>query len=311
MRFSKRPALALVPIAVLLSACMGGGGGDVTQNGSPSRPPSVAFEGHGHRQYHDYVLANGQAVTATFEIDPGSGAVTLTEINDRHGSQMYLTGEGGTSYGTEIVAQNSGFDFDVRETGHTVRASGHYAIWHMEEENVLAVFVVPDMADVNYMSYGTWMAGYGTNSGSVGTGVYGVKTDPALMADAASATYTGLSTGIARRADGSPNIAQSQITLSTSDFENISIASTNTVVENLSLETPVLERAAELDFSGTGTISGADFSANITAATSSGTLDGSFYGPLVREAGGTFQLSGPDVEYIGSFGATGTVTRLP
>lgn len=213
MLFSVRSILPLLPTPLLLSACMGGG--DVTQSSGPSRPPSVSFEGHGHRQYHDYVLADGQAVTATFEINPGSGAITLTEIHDRHGSQMSLTGEGGTSFGTEIVAQNSGFDFDVRETGHTVRASGHYAIWHMEEENVLAVFVVPDMADVNYMSYGTWMAGYGTNSGSVGTGVYGVKTDPALLNDAVSATYTGLTTGVARRADGSPNMAQSQITLST------------------------------------------------------------------------------------------------
>jgi len=69
------------------------------------------------------------------------------------------------------------------------------------------------------------------------------------------------------------------------------------------------DRAApELDFSGTGNVSGNTFTADVSGSGAgagiNGTANGVFYGPDAEEVGGTFSTQGTGgVSYIGAYGA--------
>ncbi|KUJ77793.1 transferrin-binding protein-like solute binding protein [Ruegeria profundi] len=163
-----------------------------------------------------------------------------------------------------------------------------------------AVFVDPVAQGYEYQTYGAWITGYGTGSGKVGAGSFGTKTAAANVPSGKSATYNGASVGVARRADGQPYVTSSDVSVST-DFSTVSVASTGTQAVNVN--TGAISSASELDFTGTGSVSGGTFTANVAGSDTSGRVDGLFYGRQANEVGGTFQTTGPSgVAHAGSFG---------
>jgi hypothetical protein len=85
------------------------------------------------------------------------------------------------------------------------------------------------------------------------------------------------------------------------NFVNVQVTSTSTNARNLNSGATI--PAAGLDFTGSGPVSGSGFTANVSGTLTSGTANGSFYGPQAQEAGGTFRTSGGGVTYVGAFGA--------
>ncbi len=162
-----------------------------------------------------------------------------------------------------------------------------------------------DALDFDHQTFGMWANGVGTSSGSVSVGSFGSRTATADMPSSGSATFSGRSVGMVVTTDGRALVAESQVGVTTSDFSSVSVASTNTYVRNLSGGNAW--RGQHLDFAGTGTVDGNGFTANINgvvpfSATSSGTMDGSFYGDEAQEVGGTFEMNGAIGNYTGAFG---------
>ncbi len=151
-----------------------------------------------------------------------------------------------------------------------------------------------------------WATGVGTTDGSVSVGSFGSRTAASNVPTSGTATYQGTSVGMVVTTDGRAVVAESQIGMTTSDFSNINVASTNTYVREL--DGGSAWRGQHLDFVGSGTIDGNEFSANINgvttfSATSTGTLNGAFYGDNAEEIGGTFEMNGAIGNYTGAFGA--------
>ncbi|MCH2068926.1 MAG: transferrin-binding protein-like solute binding protein [Shimia sp.] len=162
-----------------------------------------------------------------------------------------------------------------------------------------------DALDYDHQTFGMWATGVGTSNGSVSVGSFGRRTASADVPTSGSATYSGRSVGMVVTTDGRALVSESQVGVTTSDFSNVSVASTNTYVRNLSGGNAW--RGQHLDFAGTGTISGNEFTANINgvipfSAGDSGTLNGAFYGDNAEEVGGTFEMNGAIGNYSGAFG---------
>lgn len=262
----------------------------------------------GDRLYlvHGDTTLNGRVRTGAVSTD-GSGNVTSTalgsegagsiQIGANIGEMETLTmtnGSGATRFATADGDEISdGMDSLVLTTRS---ADGQNLGWM---GNAVAL-------DFDHQTFGMWATGVGTADGSVSVGSFGNRTAASNVPTSGTATYQGSSVGMVVTTDGRAVVAESQIGMTTSDFSNISVASTNTYVREL--DGGAAWRGQHLDFVGSGTIDGTEFSANINgvttfSATSTGTLNGAFYGDNAEEIGGTFEMNGAIGNYTGAFGA--------
>lgn len=262
----------------------------------------------GDRLYlaHGDTTLNGQVRTGSVSTD-GGGLVTSTSLGSQQNGSIQI----GTNIGemeTLTMTNSNGATRFATADGDEI-SDGMDALVLTSESangrnrgwmgNAIAL-------DFDHQTFGMWATGVGTSDGSVSVGSFGSRTASANVPTSGTATYQGTTVGMAVTTDGRALVSESQIGLTTSDFSNINVASTNTYVRNLSGGGSW--RGQHLDFVGTGTIDGNEFSANINgvipfSATSTGTLDGSFYGENAEEVGGTFQMNGAVGNYTGAFGA--------
>jgi hypothetical protein len=262
----------------------------------------------GDRLYlvHGDTTLNGRVRTGAVSTD-GSGNVTSTalgsegagsiQIGANIGEMETLTmtnGSGSTRFSTASGDEIS----DVMDALvlTTRSADGRERGWM---GNAVAL-------DFDHQTFGMWATGVGTSDGSVSVGSFGSRTEAGNVPTSGTATYQGTSVGMVVTTDGRAVVAESQIGMTTSDFSNINVASTNTYVREL--DGGSAWRGQHLDFVGSGTIDGNEFSANINgvttfSATSTGTLNGAFYGDNAEEIGGTFEMNGAIGNYTGAFGA--------
>ena len=187
-------------------------------------------------------------------------------------------------------------------TGAIAIVGGGYIGLTTSDGRSLALLADDVAQGFEYQTYGAWVTGYGTGSGTVGAGSYGAATSSANVPTGQVANYSGTSAGIARRADGQPYVTVSSVTVST-DFATAGISSSGTEATNIN--TQVTGPAPELDFSGNGPVADGQFSVDVSGIATTGIADGIFYGPAANEVGGTYQLTGSGgVANSGSFGAT-------
>ncbi len=258
----------------------------------------------GDRLYlaHGETTLNGQTRTGALATD-GGGLVTGSSLGSQENGSIQI----GTNIGemeTLAMTNRSGTTRFATANGDEI-SDGMDALVLTSESadgrdrgwmgNAIAL-------DFDHQTFGMWANGVGTDSGSVTVGSFGNRTAAASVPSSGSATYQGSTVGMVVTTDGRALVAESQIGLTTSDFSNISVATTNMYVRELS--GGGAWRRTNLDFAGTGTIDGNGFSANIaSSATNLGTLEGSFYGDNAEEVGGTFEMQGNIGQYSGAFGA--------
>ncbi|WP_412555677.1 transferrin-binding protein-like solute binding protein [Shimia sp. MIT1388] len=260
----------------------------------------------GDRLYlaHGDTTLNGRVRTASMSTDgdgivtggtPGSARNGSLEIGTNVGELETLEMNNGSTT-TRFGADGDRIDDGMDSLLITARSSNGQKRGWMGNADAL---------DFDHQTFGMWANGVGTSNGSVSVGSFGDRTATADMPSSGSATYSGRSVGMVVTTDGRALVAESQVGVTTSDFSSVSVASTNTYVRNLSGGNAW--RGQHLDFAGTGTVEGNGFTANINgvipfSATSSGTMDGAFYGDNAQEVGGTFEMNGAIGNYTGAFG---------
>lgn len=117
----------------------------------------------------------------------------------------------------------------------------------------------------------------------------------------ATASYSGTLNGQFVAGSTTPYDTHGNATLAT-DFTNGTYAFSADAPTSYNTLNGNLTNAAGLTMTGSGTISGADFSGNaVTTAGMTGTMSGNFYGPNAEEAGGTIGVVGAAGEFVGAF----------
>lgn len=280
-----------------LSACGGSsGGGGSSDSGSsgssgsssPVNPIVLPTDGN--------VTLSGNAVTANFSND--ATGFEVDGINGSGSSTLRLTTESGEIVEANFSGRGSSVGFDA--TDDRVQ-DGVVVGFDTVDRNDGALLIDPSRSRFEYQTFGVWLEGRREARGTAGAGTYGSRTPSGNIPTGRNATFDGVSAGVARLSDGDPYLTASEIDIST-NFRTATITSSGTQASNLGAGA---DRAApELDFSGTGNVSGNSFTANVSGTGTSGTANGFFYGPDADEVGGTFSTTGAGgVSYIGAYGA--------
>jgi hypothetical protein len=290
--------LSTTVLLTVLSAC-GVGSGDGAGGIGGGGGGGTTFTGFSQLPNNGVTQLQGRAISSSYTTDSSFNPISIAPISGPSDAYANVTTENGVLVALSANAPTSSVTFDTRN-GDTIVAESPLIGAATANGQDLAVFADPDAAGYEYQTFGAWLTGYETGSGTLGAGSYGLRTDPASMPSGTSATYNGNGIGVARLADGEPYATVSNVSVTT-DFSTATITSSNTQAVNIN--TTTTSSASELDYSGTGTVSGSGFTASISGPATSGSAEGIFYGPTANEVGGTYQASGDGgVIQAGSFG---------
>ena len=184
--------------------------------------------------------------------------------------------------------------------GATLQNRGDVLSIQSSDGDAIALIVDDGDSTFAHQTFGAWISGLTFGQGSVGAGSFGTRTGGDRVPVGTTATYTGASSGFAE-VDGEVGLSIATVRLVT-DFETVVFLTDNTrIVDVVSLAE---SSAPQLNLSGVLSIDGASFSGPVASAGSAGTAEGAFFGPNAEEAGGLFWTEGPNVRYMGAFGAS-------
>lgn len=212
----------------------------------------------------------------------------------------------------QLTANGETVEIDLRETVESSDVTFDGTTFSITTDSgsfLIQPFASYTANTMEYSVFGGWAktanaADGSTASDKIRFGSFGSETPAESMPSSGSATYTGKSIGLASVTSGELALigfTSSDVTVTTPDFNSVTIDSTNTSFS--SLDANSLSNPETLDFNATGTISGTGFTASPTNAGRNGSVDGQFYGPSAEEVGGTFGISGSNIAYGGAFGA--------
>ncbi len=273
-----------------VSACSGGG------ESNSSAPPSSGLPTAPTRLT---ISLDGQTVSASFTKDINSGQTTISGVTAPKLGSANISTMGADLVGWSANGSNTPVTFDTM-TGDTFTAQGGVVFSESADKQNIGVFVDSSAHEYEHQTFGAWMTGLGASSGKVGAGSFGIKTVAENIPTGISATYSGATTGVATLADGQTYLTSSKVSVAT-DFSDLTFTSAGTQAVNVN--TGTIRIAPELDLTGSGSVFGGTFSANVAGSGTSGNMAGVFYGPQANEIGGTFHTSGSGgISHTGSFG---------
>ena len=232
------------------------------------------------------------------ENSDGTGKVTVSSVSGPDDATAAVRTKNGNTVALSVNAPGANVSFDS-ENGDILGSTEGFLSLTSADGQKDAGFRDPEAAGFEYQTYGSWLTGLGTGSGNVGVGSFGARTASGSL-PSGTATYEGGSTGVAVDGSGEAYITGSIVTVST-DFSTAEITSNFTKAVNLN--TDELIDAPNINFTGSGPVSGSGFKASVAGSSVSGSADGQFYGPNAQEVGGTFGLAGSGITYSGAFGA--------
>lgn len=297
--------------SLVIAGCGGGGGGGANSS-------ITAFVKHSEIEAGDEIrFSNGRSIEGEYIWDSDSDKITSSSSSSHTTLTADVTyGTGDTpaervdnSAVTVNVARTGGenltFDCATDTCGYLIADPTQYAYVTANGEDYL---IGGDRSLNNdYVSYGTWITGAGTGSGTFGVFAVGNETPTSSMPSAGSGSYAGTSNGFYIDSDGdnfytvsdigvNVNFATGVLTLNSSNTQ----ASAN--LTNWSNDT-------SLDFTATGSINSGtnSFDADATsvgAGINTLSTGGEFFGPNAENIGGTWKgIDGATSEsYVGAFG---------
>ncbi|WP_112322348.1 transferrin-binding protein-like solute binding protein [Oceanibium sediminis] len=294
-----RNILFLFCCGILISACSGGG--DEGGPGAPAPSGPQDFTSWVNTPSDGTVRLTGAAKSAAYTFDFGTSSIDVGQILDDDDAYIEVTFKDGVP--TRIVVGNTNAPIDINEaTGAAFSESGLLVAGQTANGEDTIVVANPDPSGFQYQTFGLWATGYNTGAGTVGVGSFGSATPAADMPSGdLTATYNGFATGFVVNETGyGGTVSDIEIV---ADFGNsgVTIATSNTEFVDIDTLAPT-GSAASMDYTGSGTMSGSGFTANVSSFVGSGTMEGQFYGPGAVEVGGTFSTDGL-VKHVGSFGA--------
>lgn len=295
--------LSLLILPLFITACAGGGGGGGSGGGGVAITPFTSWSAI---QPNTVVQASGGSAGANYTANPITGQVLSVStpaqassgatINFTYGPRS-LTGISVQSAqgSSAILNTNAGDSIGLDSTG-----SLFYGVNAAGTTTVLAPSV--DYFGWNYQSYGVWITGQGTGSGSVGVASVGNITPVSGIPATGTGNFRGNTSGMYVNSSGQAFYTVGAMN-ATANFaaQTVAFSTSGTVAINLatgaSASASSLNLTSNMSFAG-GTISGPIRS--ISGMT--GNASGNFYGPSAQEIGGTYTLQGGGASLIGGFG---------
>jgi hypothetical protein len=286
---------------VVLVACGGGGGGGSSSTLAPFVKWSSVTAGN------TYVIA-GDSIQGTYTYNVATEKVTsITRDTQQSGATFTETFNSSgivqsvriqTASGTDISFERGTDTFGVLIINNDINAVVS------ADETRFALAPEPTAFGWEYQTFGVWVTGAGTGSGTYGAASIGAATAGSSVPVTGTATYTGYTGGQYIASDGSDYFTSSNMT-AVANFAAKSLAfatSGTAITPDLLTESP----ATTLNMSGTLTYSPGSnqFTGNVsTTGGLTGTATGRFYGPTAQEIGGTFGVTGAGITtYGGAFG---------
>jgi hypothetical protein len=303
-------SLAVVSASVAgLTACGGGGGGGGSSatlapfvNWSSVAPStSIVVSGDSYQGTFSYNVAtrtvtglttgshqSGASYTGTYD---AGGSLTAATINSAAGTTVSWSRAAGDTFGTLII--DSRVDAVVSANGQNYALAAN-----------------PTRFGFEYQTFGTWVTGGGTGSGTYGFMSVGNQSSGSSVPTSGTATYTGVTGGRYADSNGADYFTSSSVS-ATADFaaRGLTFSTNGTAITRDLLNTSSatnLNLSGSLSYvAGSGSFSGSVSTTGVGTGGSalSGSATGRFYGPSAQEIGGTFAVSSGNEVYGGAFGA--------
>lgn len=289
-------------ISVSLTACGGGGGAQSTP--PPTPPPTSAFTSWSAVPAPGSVVVNGISQEVTFTAN--ASAVTSVSPYSAVLSTTYTPTIDASRQFTDIVITNPNrtikFSKSAGDTFGTLSGT-NLILAHNPSGSDYAIAVDPALQGWDYQSFGVWVTGAGTGTGSAGSVSVGAKTAGSSIPTTGTATFTGLLGGTYLDSSGLDHLEGATLTV-TADFSGRSLGLSSSGTMDLQTGAAM----SGLDLTGTlsygaqnNSLTGSLISAN---GRLSGPATGYFYGPTAQEIGGIFSLSATSglERFSGGFG---------
>jgi hypothetical protein len=240
-------------------------------------------------------VAGAGTVSALTRGSQQSGA-TFTETFNSSGIVQSVRIQ--TASGTDISFARGTDDFEVLIINNNI-----YAL-ESADRTKYALAPEPTAFGWEYQSFGIWVTGAGTGSGTYGAASVGAATAGSSVPVSGTATFNGVTGGRYVASDGSYYFTSSSMSAVT-DFAARSLAF-QTTGTRITPDFLTESATTTLNMSGTLTYSAGSnqFTGNVsTTGGLTGTATGRFYGPTAQEIGGTFGVTGAGLtSYGGAFG---------
>jgi hypothetical protein len=303
MRSSIRK-LGFLLLPLLISACAGGGGGGGGSGGGgvvvtpftswSAIQPNTTVQAAGGSAGSNYTAntITGQVLSISTPAQASSGAT----INFTYGPTS-LTGISIQS------AQGASASLNT-SAGDSIGVTSSGSIFYGENAAGTTTLLAPavDYFGWNYQSYGVWITGQGTGSGSVGVASVGSITPVTGIPATGTGNFTGNTIGVFVDSSGIGFYTAGTMS-ATANFaaQTVQFATAGTVTVNLA--TGVSAAASNLNLNSNMTYAGGTISGPITSVSGmTGTASAKFFGPTAQEIGGTYVLQGSGASLVGGFG---------
>jgi hypothetical protein len=317
----------MASVATLVVGCGGGGGGSSSGGGGGGSIPQVPFTSWSAVQPNTTTVVPGSSQEVSYSANPNTDTVTaISSVSPNQTGANYLVTTNANNQASAIQIQSA------RGTTITFNSANGSALGSQiryfatpqryarftgaltGDTTSAALAADESYSGWNYQSYGVWITGRGTGSGTAGAATVGAATVGTNIPTTGSGTFTGTSAGLYVSPTGNYLVTTAYMTANVSfanrtvNFNTVDTAATsaaNALNGNFGTLTPALNLTGTLNYgagsnriSGTVTTAG---SANGTPMT--GTATGNFYGPNANEIGGTFSVTGSGMEtFAGAFG---------
>ncbi len=265
---------------------------------------TLVAAGDSQQGTYTYDVANNRVTARTIGAQEPGAVLTLKFTETIPVLSNFWTSEARfqTASGTDISFNR------VNDTFFTPTGSGFSKYVGFVSADQTKRIVIAETDNFDYQTYGFWITGIGTASGTYGATSVGSPSPAAAVPAAGLATYLGHAGG--RYVDGTGSVFFATAAMTTSvDFfkrevyfntstteltQNLAALGGSTFNNTLNMNGTLIIIAGTNQFSGPVSAPGSGMT---------GTATGRFYGPAIQEIGGTFSVTGTGVQsYSGAFG---------
>lgn len=307
--------IGIASAALAVTACGGGGADGVNSTPAPAPLPSptpspTTFTSFSEAPRSATIAISGKSLEGSYNAIAGTyngiGSFTRPQSGDLT-TKITFDGSGDVTSaaitGTQSSVQFSTTDGSSGTNLAALNAPGLDLLQSANKQNIL-IAADEDYFGFNYQSFGIWMTGIGTNSGSYGVYTMGADTKGTSIPLSGQTSFSGAVGGIYVNPNGATyEVVGSAIYAVNFANRTVQMRTANSYAADIFSgankgSIPALDMTGTLSYSpGINTLTGILYATGL-----SGNATGRFFGPTANEIGGTFYLTGAGGNFIGAFG---------
>lgn len=294
--------LVIIAMGSALTACGGGGSTNVIPNFTSwsAIQPNSTVTVSGDSAQGNYSWNSGTDKLTAITVGTQRSGATFSQTLDanRQTTAVNFTTADGTNLSFTSPTDTFGYLISNTDVQAVVSADG----------TKYALAGTASRLGFDYQSFGVWVTGAGTGSGTYGAASFGSATPASSIPTSGTATYTGVTGGRYSESDGSYYFTSSALTSNVNFAARTVSFVTSGSNQSANLTSGSFSSNPALNLNGTLTYSAGSnqFTGVVENSNSSltGNATGRFYGPTAQEIGGTFGVTGAGLSaYGGGFGA--------